>query len=84
MPVLSPKRQITLPKTLCDRLEVLPGDDLDIFEYKGLITILKKSKDRSAGVLKHLKADARISERASLQDSLEVRQRKVGAKRRAG
>jgi bifunctional DNA-binding transcriptional regulator/antitoxin component of YhaV-PrlF toxin-antitoxin module len=84
MPVLSPKRQVTLPKELCDRLEVLPGDDLEILEYKGLITILKKCKDRSAGVLKHLKADERISERASLQNSLDKRTRRVPTRRRAG
>ncbi len=84
MPVLSPKRQVTLPKELCDRLEVSPGDDLEILEYKGLITILKKHKNRSEGVLKHLKADLRISERASLQDSLDKRDRRVSTRRQLG
>ena len=52
MPILSPKRQVTLPKELCDRLEVQPGDDLDILEYKGRITILKKVKGASADGLR--------------------------------
>jgi len=73
-----------LPKELCDRLAVLPGDDLEILEYKGLITILKKHKGRSAGVLKHLKADQRVSEHASLQDSLDRGSRKLAARRRTG
>ena len=33
MPTLSPKRQITLPKALCDRLQVSPGDVLEILEH---------------------------------------------------
>ena len=33
MPVLSPKRQITVPKDLCDRLRIRAGDELDIFEH---------------------------------------------------
>jgi AbrB family looped-hinge helix DNA binding protein len=44
MPILSIKRQITLPKELCDRLGVEPGDDLDILEHDGHITIIKKRK----------------------------------------
>ena len=44
MPTLSIKRQITLPKALCDRFMVDPGDDLDILECNGRITIIKKRK----------------------------------------
>ena len=44
MPALSSKRQITLPKELCDRLQVASGDALEVFEHKGRITILKKQK----------------------------------------
>lgn len=70
MPVLSPKRQVTLPKELCDRLAVVPGDDLDIVEHNGHIMILKQAKGRSAGVLKHLKADRRYSEEASRNSAI--------------
>ncbi|MDP1698661.1 MAG: AbrB/MazE/SpoVT family DNA-binding domain-containing protein [Xanthomonadaceae bacterium] len=70
MPVLSPKRQVTLPKELCDRLAVAPGDDLDIVEHNGHITILKQAKGRSAGVLKHLKADSRYSDAASRDSAI--------------
>lgn len=70
MPILSPKRQITLPKELCDRLGVSPGDDLELVEHNGRITVLKKVKGASAGVLKHLKADKRYSNDESLQDTI--------------
>jgi len=83
MPILSPKRQITLPKELCDRLRVSPGDDLELLEHQGRITILKKVKGKSAGMLKHLKADRRYSDEGSLQNALARRRSKVQAKRRA-
>lgn len=54
MPVLSMRRQVTIPKKLCDRLNLHPGDVLDIFEQDGRITLIKKKKDASAVVLKHL------------------------------
>lgn len=83
MPILSPKRQITLPKELCDRLRVSPGDALEILEHKGRITILKKLKGKSAGVLKHLRADRRYSDEESLHDALASKLTKVEIKRRA-
>ena len=83
MPTLSPKRQITLPKALCDRLQVSPGDELEILEHKGRITILKKMKGSSAGVLKHLKVDRRFSDEDSLHDVLVSKLSKVETKRRA-
>lgn len=69
MPILSSRRQVTLPKELCERLRVLSGDVLDILEHNSRITILKRAKGRSAGVLKHLKADPRFSDVESLQDA---------------
>jgi bifunctional DNA-binding transcriptional regulator/antitoxin component of YhaV-PrlF toxin-antitoxin module len=70
MSILSPKRQVTLPKELCDRLFVQPGDDLSFLEHEGRITIIKKVKGSSDGVLRHLKGNARHSDNESLQDAL--------------
>ena len=83
MPTLSIKRQITLPKELCDRLMVGPGDDLDILEYNGRITIIKKRKGAGAGVLKHLKANARYSDDDSLKDAVSRKHATNKGKRRA-
>lgn len=73
MPVLSPKRQVTLPKELCDRLCVVPGDELDMQEHAGHITILKKTKGRTAGLLKHLSADTAYSDADSRQSVITTR-----------
>lgn len=70
MSVLSQKRQITLPKALCDRLLVQPGDDLVFLEHRGRITIIKKIKGRSDGVLRHLKGNAKHMDVESMQDAL--------------
>ena len=83
MPILSSKRQVTLPKELCDRLLVRPGDHLDFLEHNGRITILKKAKGSSAAVLKHIKADARFSDEESLRDALERKRAKSAARKRA-
>jgi len=79
MPILGPKRQVTLPKELCDRLRVRPGDRVDFLDHNGRITILKKTKGASAGVLKHLRADGRFSDDESLQDALGRKRVKVSA-----
>ncbi len=83
MPILSPKRQVTLPKELCDRLRVRPGDQVEFLEHNGRITILKKSRRASAGVLRHLSADTRFADAESLHDALDSKRTKVVAKRRA-
>ena len=70
MPILSQKRQVTLPKELCDRLFVQPGDDLSFLEHQGRITVIKKIKGSSDGVLRHLKGNARYSDNESLQDAI--------------
>lgn len=70
MPILSSKRQVTLPKEVCDRLGVTPGDDLDIVDYGGRITLLKKRKGASAGVLGHVKGNAALSDEDSLLDAV--------------
>lgn len=83
MSILSPKRQVTLPKELCDRLRVGPGDQLEFLEYNGRITILKKARGTSAAVLKHVTTDARFSDEESLHDALESKRTKSITKRRA-
>jgi AbrB family looped-hinge helix DNA binding protein len=70
MPVLSPKRQVTLPKELCDRLKVEPGDDLQILEHEGRITILKRVKGASKGVLRHVKVNRQVSDAESRDDAM--------------
>ena len=70
---MSPKRQITLPKELCDRLHAQPGDEIDFAEHEGRVTLIKKRKGASNGVLKHLNADSRYTDEESLIDTVAKR-----------
>jgi AbrB family looped-hinge helix DNA binding protein len=74
MPIISAKRQITLPKELCDKIGVHPGDEVDILEYSGQITVLKKVKGASSGILHGRKIHAYVTEEESLQSELERKQ----------
>jgi AbrB family looped-hinge helix DNA binding protein len=74
MPTISAKRQITLPKEFCNRLGVNPGDEVDILEHNGKITVLKKVKGASAGVLRGKKVYAHFTDEDSLQSELEKQQ----------
>ncbi|MDD5395384.1 MAG: AbrB/MazE/SpoVT family DNA-binding domain-containing protein [Thiothrix sp.] len=70
---VSAKRQVTLPKVLCDKTGILPGDYVDIFEYNGKLTVIRKLRGISRGSLKHLKALQPISDAESRQDALHDR-----------
>lgn len=70
MPVLSAKRQITLPKELCDRLIVQPGDDLSFLEFEGRITIIKKVRGSSDGLLSHIKGNKNHTDEQSLNGTV--------------
>jgi len=70
MPLLSSKRQLTLPKDLCDRLALAVGDDLTILEHEGRITILKRTKGASKGVLSQAKINRDVTEAASRDDAM--------------
>jgi bifunctional DNA-binding transcriptional regulator/antitoxin component of YhaV-PrlF toxin-antitoxin module len=70
MPLLSSKRQVTLPKDLCDRLGLAIGNDLNILEHEGRITILKRTKGASKGVLSHVKINRDVTEAESRDDAM--------------
>lgn len=67
MPVLSPKRQITLPKEMCNRLMIKPGDEFSILEHVGRLTLLKKVSGASDGLLKHINVNNTITNEKSLE-----------------
>ena len=51
----------------------ITGGQVDIFEHEGRVTHIKKRKDASRGVLKHLKVGRRYSDEGSLIDSVASR-----------
>ena len=70
MSILSQKRQVTLPKELCDKLLVQPGDDLSFLEHSGRITIIKKVEGSSDGTLSYLGGNDKYTDDESLQDAI--------------
>jgi hypothetical protein len=70
MAILSSKRQITLPKELCDQADIHPGDLFRPVSYNGQITLIKQRQDASVGVLRHLRACAEAAERDSRDQAL--------------
>lgn len=70
---VSVKRQITLPKALCDKASIAAGDYIEIFEHNGKLTVVKQTTGISAGSLKHLQPKHAISDKESLLDALNDR-----------
>jgi len=48
----------------------MPGDDLQILEHEGRITILKRVKGASKGVLSHVKINRHVSDAESRDDAM--------------
>ncbi len=71
MPVISAKRQITLPIEQCRAAGIEPGDHYQCFvDNEGHITIVKQNAGAAAGMLKGLKVDRRYSDEESRASSL--------------
>lgn len=70
MPIVSSKRQITLPASQCESLGISPGDEVEIFIANNHLTITKKKKGAAKGILKHMKGDRSISDEESRQSVL--------------
>ncbi len=71
MPVVSAKRQITLPVDQCRAAGIEPGDQYQSYvDNDGHITIIKQKPGAAAGILRDRKADKRFSDEESLASSL--------------
>ena len=64
------KRQVTIPVDLCRKAHIEPGDMVEIFEYEGRVTVIKKELGAAAGIIQNLKGKSSISDEASLDDAL--------------
>lgn len=68
MPVVSKKRQVTLPIDQCDHAGIKPGDEYESFvSRKGHITIVTKHKGAAKGLLKGIPVNDNVSELESLE-----------------
>jgi AbrB family looped-hinge helix DNA binding protein len=70
MPIVSSKRQITLPASQCQSLGINPGDEVEIFIANNRLTIVKKKKGAAKGMLKHVQGDSSVTDEESRQSSL--------------
>ena len=71
MPIVSAKRQITLPIEQCRAAGIEPGDLYESYvDNDGHITIIKQRTGAASGVLKTQKIDKRFSDEQSLTSSL--------------
>ncbi|OED44512.1 AbrB family transcriptional regulator [Endozoicomonas sp. (ex Bugula neritina AB1)] len=71
MPLISSKRQITLPAEQCRLAGLAPGDEYESFiDNHGHITIVKKTKGAARGLLKGTKTDQRYSDETSMQTGI--------------
>jgi AbrB family looped-hinge helix DNA binding protein len=68
MPIVSSKRQITLPLAGCKELDIKPGDEVEIIRYGNQFNIIKKTKGSAAGLLKDLKANDSVTNEESLRN----------------
>ncbi len=72
MATLSSKRQITLPKELCDQAGIYPGARFRVFCHNGHITLVKQTDNASIGVLRHLQASLEVTDEASRDQGIAV------------
>jgi bifunctional DNA-binding transcriptional regulator/antitoxin component of YhaV-PrlF toxin-antitoxin module len=71
MPIISSKRQITLPADQCRTAGINPGDEYVSFvDNLGHISIIKKIPGAASGLLKDIKIDKRLSDETSLHSAI--------------
>lgn len=61
MPKVSTKRQVTLPVTGCEELDIHPGDEVEIFRHGNQFNVIKKETGSAVGVLKGTKSNKYVS-----------------------
>ena len=71
MPLVSAKRQITLPVDQCREVGIGPGDEYRSYVADGRITIVRKTAGAARGVLRDVAGDPAYGDEESLQDALD-------------
>ncbi|MBU1670698.1 MAG: AbrB/MazE/SpoVT family DNA-binding domain-containing protein [Actinobacteria bacterium] len=73
--VLRPKRQITIPKEVCDALDIRPGDTLELFVEESVLKMTPR-KARALDALEEIRSAferSGISEEGLLEEGRRVR-----------
>jgi AbrB family looped-hinge helix DNA binding protein len=76
--VMRPKRQVTLPKVICEQLGIAPGDILE-FNLEGSVLVARPKKARALDAVKEIRAMFKASgiTEPELQDSEKEIRREV-------
>lgn len=78
MPIVSQKRQVTLPLEQCAIAGIQPGDEYESFvSRKGVISIVKKTPGASGGLLMGLQVNQHVSDEESLESAITERDKKI-------
>lgn len=71
MPIVSQKRQVTLPVEQCSLAGIQPGDEYESFvSRKGVISIVTKRKGAAKGLLKDVPVNDLVSDEDSFESAL--------------
>lgn len=71
MPIVSQKRQVTLPSEQCSIAGIQPGDEYESFvSRKGVISIVTKHKGAAKGLLKDTPVNPHVSDEDSRDSAL--------------
>lgn len=71
MPVVSQKRQVTLPIEQCSIAGIQPGDEYESFvSRKGVISIVTKCTGAGKGLLKNIPVNNQVSDEESIESAL--------------
>ncbi|NHB89698.1 AbrB family transcriptional regulator [Photorhabdus tasmaniensis] len=71
MPIVSQKRQVTLPIEQCSVAGIQPGDEYESFvSRKGIISVVTKRKCAAKGILKGISVDHQVSEEESIESAI--------------
>ncbi len=71
MPIISAKRQITIPIDMCREAGLAPGDEYECLIADGRVTIIRKQAGAAAGILSQVKGDPTVTDDESLASALE-------------
>jgi len=67
------KRQVTLPQTVCQAMDLVPGDYVEVFERDGVAHIVKMTNKNLAGEFNDLLKDKIFPSDETMKETLKNR-----------
>lgn len=67
------KRQVTLPQSVCQAMNLIPGDYVEVFERDGVAHIVKMTTKNLAGEFNYLLQDKAFPSDETIKETLKNR-----------